>query len=76
MRTEPREQQNLNRGHSSSPSRRTGKVGSTTRSLELDSWARIGLSAKNTELVFNNLFSHIKVENLRQASGIPGFRWI
>lgn len=67
MHTEQRERQNLNREHSSSPSRRTGKVGSTTRSLELDSWARIGLSAKNTELVFNNLFSHIKVENLRQA---------
>jgi group II intron reverse transcriptase/maturase len=35
--------------------------------LELNSWARIGLSAKNSEIVFNNLFSHIKVENLRQA---------
>lgn len=67
MRTERRERQNLNREHSSSPSLRTGKVGSITRNLELDSWARIGLSAKNTELVFNNLFSHIKVENLHQA---------
>lgn len=62
-----RERQNLNREHSSPPSRRTGTVGSTARTLELNSWARIGLSAKNTELVFNNLFSHIKVENLRQA---------
>jgi group II intron reverse transcriptase/maturase len=35
--------------------------------LELNSWTRIGLSAKNPEIVFNNLFSHIKVENLRQA---------
>lgn len=67
MRTERRERQNLNREHSSPPSRRTGIVGSTTRTLELNSWARIGLSAKNTELVFNNLFSHISVENLRQA---------
>jgi group II intron reverse transcriptase/maturase len=33
----------------------------------LNSWARIGLSAKNPEIVFNNLFSHINVENLRQA---------
>jgi len=35
--------------------------------LELSSWTRIGLSAKNPEIVFNNLFSHIHVENLRQA---------
>jgi len=64
---ERRERQNLNREHFSSPGRRTGQVRSATRNLELNSWARIGLSAKNTELVFNNLFSHIKVENLRQA---------
>lgn len=62
-----RERQNLNREHSSSPSRRTGKAGSQARTMELNSWTRIGLSAKNTELVFNNLFSHINVENLRQA---------
>lgn len=67
MRTERRERQNLNREHSSPPSRRTGYVGSTTRTLELDSWARIGLSAKKPEIIFNNLFSHINVENLRQA---------
>jgi RNA-directed DNA polymerase len=42
-------------------------MGSTARTLELNSWARIGLSAKNPEIVFNNLFSHIHVENLRQA---------
>ena len=64
---ERRERQNLNREHSSPPSRRTGKAGSAARNLELNSWARIGLSAKNPEIVFNNLFSHIKVENLRQA---------
>lgn len=64
---ERRERQNLNRDHSSPPSRRTGRAGSAARTLELNSWARIGLSAKDPEIVFNNLFSHIKVENLRQA---------
>ena len=67
MRTERRERQNLNREHYSPSSRRTGYMGSATRTLEMNSWARIGLSAKNLELVFNNLFSHINVENLRQA---------
>lgn len=57
----------MNRAHSSPPSRRTGKGGSAARNLELNSWARIGLSAKKPEIVFNNLFSHINVENLRQA---------
>ena len=64
---ERREQQNLSRAHSSSSSRSTGKAGSTTRTLELNSWARIGLKAKDTDIVFNNLFSHINMENLRQA---------
>lgn len=67
MHTERRERQNLNREHFSSSSRRTGYMGSAARTLELNSWARIGLSAKNLELVFNNLFSHINVENLHQA---------
>jgi RNA-directed DNA polymerase len=67
MHTERRERQNLNRGHSSPSSRRTGYMGSTARTLELNSWARIGLSAKTPDIVFNNLFSHIHVENLRQA---------
>lgn len=61
------ERQNLNRANSSPSSRRTGKPGSAARNLELNSWARIGLSAKNPEIVFNNLFSHVNVENLRQA---------
>lgn len=64
---ERRERQNLNREHSSPSSRRTGFKGSAARNLELSSWTRIGLSAKNPEIVFNNLFSHIHVENLRQA---------
>ena len=67
MRMERRERQNLNREHVSSSGRRASRPRSTTRNLELNSWARIGLSAKNPEIVFNNLFSHIHVENLRQA---------
>lgn len=59
--------QNLNRDHSSPTSRRAGRAGSAARNLELNSWARIGLSAKKPEVVFTNLFSHINVENLRQA---------
>src|SRR5258708_6396281 len=59
--------QNLNREHSSPSGRRASKPGSAARNLELNSWARIGLLAKNPEIVFNNLFSHINVENLRQA---------
>lgn len=42
-------------------------MGSATRNLELNSWARIGLKAKDPEIVFNNLFGHINMENLRQA---------
>jgi group II intron reverse transcriptase/maturase len=67
MRTERRERQNLNRAHSSPAGRRASRPGSATRNLELNSWARIGLSAKKPEIVFNNLFSHVNVENLRQA---------
>ena len=33
----------------------------------LNSWARIGLLAKDEQKVFNNLFHHINDENLRQA---------
>jgi group II intron reverse transcriptase/maturase len=33
----------------------------------LNSWARISLLSKDPEIVFNNLFSHINDENLRQA---------
>jgi RNA-directed DNA polymerase len=57
----------LNREHFSPTRRSTGEMGSTTRTLELNSWARIGLKAKDPEIVFNNLFGHINMENLRQA---------
>ena len=32
-----------------------------------NSWMRIGKLAKNKGLVFNNLFQHFNVENLREA---------
>lgn len=67
MRTERRGRQNLDRAHSSPAGRSSGKQGSTARTLELNSWARIGLLAKKKEIVFNNLFSHINVANLHQA---------
>lgn len=68
MRTERRERQNLNRAHFSPTGRSSGQEGSTAQArLELNSWARIGLLAKKKEVVFNNLFCHINVENLRQA---------
>lgn len=67
MRTERRERRNLNRAHLFPSSRRAGKTELAAWPLELNSWARIGLLAKKPEIVFNNLFSHVKVENLRQA---------
>jgi RNA-directed DNA polymerase len=65
MRTERREQQKLNRGHSSQSSHRT-RI-SEKKGYTLNSWARISLLSKDEEIVFNNLFSHINDENLRQA---------
>lgn len=65
MRTERRGQQNLDRERYSQSGRGTRRTES--KNLELNSWARIGLLAKNKEVVFNNLFSHINMENLRQA---------
>jgi RNA-directed DNA polymerase len=67
MPMERRGRQNLDRAHSSPTGRSSGKSGSTARTLELNSWARIGLLAKNKEVIFNNLFSHMHVENLHQA---------
>lgn len=68
MSAESRGRQNLNRAYSSLSGRRTGYLGSTACPLELNSWARIGLSAKkNHDIVFGNLFCHVSVENLRQA---------
>lgn len=63
---ERRERQNLNRGSHSQSGRRTREFES--KGYSLDGWARMSLLAqKNKEIVFNNLFSHINEENLRQA---------
>jgi group II intron reverse transcriptase/maturase len=35
--------------------------------LQRNSWLRIGLTAKDTGRVFNNLFCHFSVENLRES---------
>lgn len=67
MRTEQRERQNLNRNNVSRAGRRTRSPESSGRTLDLNNWVRISLLAKNQEVVFNNLFSHINEENLRQA---------
>jgi len=62
---EPREQQKLDREHLSQPGHRTRMA--EKKGYTLNSWARIGLLAKDQGVVFNNLFSHINEENLRQA---------
>lgn len=67
MRMERRGRQSLDRVHHSPTGRSSGSSGSTVRTLELNSWARIGLLAKKKEAVFSNLFCHINLENLRQA---------
>jgi RNA-directed DNA polymerase len=65
MRTERRDQQKLNREHLSQASHRTRMA--EKKGYALNSWARISLLSKDPEIVFNNLFSHINDENLRQA---------
>lgn len=73
MRMERRGSQKLNRKHKSQSERRVGKAEMNSKpvdfklELQSNSWLRIGLSAKNTELVFNNLFCHVNMENLREA---------
>jgi RNA-directed DNA polymerase len=65
MPMERREQQNLNRDSHSQSGHRTRKAESMGYSL--NGWTRISLLTKNKEIIFNNLFSHINEENLRQA---------
>lgn len=65
MSMERRGQQKLNRGHSPQPGHRTRMA--KEKGYTLNSWARIGLLAKDKGVVFNNLFSHINEENLSQA---------
>lgn len=62
---ERRGQQNLNRDNRSQAGRRTREIES--KGYSLDGWARISLLAQKKEAIFNNLFSHINEENLRQA---------
>lgn len=63
----------LNRKQISQSGRRADKPGmsSSVEDLQLEiqnnSWLRIGLAAKDTEKVFNNLFCHFTMENLREA---------
>ncbi len=65
MRMERRGPQELNREHSTQPGHRTRMA--EVKGYALGSWARIGLLAKDKQIVFNNLFHHINGENLRQA---------
>lgn len=62
---ERREQQKLNRGHLSQSSHRARMA--EKKGYTLNSWARISLLSKDENILFNNLFSHINDENLRQA---------
>ncbi len=65
MRTERREQQELNRVHLSQSSHRARMA--EKKGYTLNSWARISLLSRDENILFNNLFSHINDENLRQA---------
>lgn len=73
MRMERRGPQKLNRNHKSQHGLRAEKVEMDSKpmdfklELQSNSWLRIGLTAKDTGLVFNNLFCHFNMENLREA---------
>jgi RNA-directed DNA polymerase len=73
MRMERRGPQKLNRKQKSQVGLRAGKLGMDSKPVDLklelqnNSWLRIGLTAKDTKLVFNNLFCHFNMENLREA---------
>jgi retron-type reverse transcriptase len=70
---ERREKQELNRKHYSTRGHRADNVRKTLDAEEFklraqsNSWMRIGQLAKTKEVVFNNLFQHFNVENLREA---------
>lgn len=70
---ERREKQELNRKHYSRRGHRADNVGKTMNVEEFklkvqgNSWMRIGQLAKSKEMVFNNLFQHFNLENLREA---------
>ena len=73
MRTERRGSQKLDRKHKSQAGLCADKLEMNSKNVDLklelqsNSWLRIGLTAKNTELVFNNLFCHFNMDNLRQG---------
>src|SRR5579883_1382820 len=55
---------------SSQPDRRVGKVENESEfefQLRTNRWLSIGLTAKDKEVGFTNLFSHIRMESLREA---------
>jgi group II intron reverse transcriptase/maturase len=70
---EQRGQEKLNRKQVSKGGLRTDKprMNSNIEDFQLEvqtnSWLRIGLAAKDTKRVFNNLFCHFNMENLREA---------
>jgi hypothetical protein len=70
---ERREKQKLNRKHYSTRGRRADNVGTTLDvedfklKVQNNSWMRIGQLSKAKDIVFNNLFQHFNVENLREA---------
>jgi len=69
---ERREPQRPNHNQYTSTGFKAGEQGNTTKSrltleIESNSWLRIGLSAKDLQKKFNNLFCHFTMENLREA---------
>jgi hypothetical protein len=70
---ERRGPQKLNRKQLSEVGRSTDKPGMNSNvedfklEVQSNSWLRIGLAAKDTKRVFNNLFVHVNMENLREA---------
>ena len=72
MTMERRKPQNLARGQYSEPRFNAGKTRTTPKvdyklELQTNSWLRISLAAKDSEIKFTNLFCHFTVENLREA---------
>jgi len=73
MFTERRGPQKLNRNQSFQNGLRADKSGMNSKpvdfklELQNNSWLRIGLTAKNKEKVFTNLFCHFNMENLREG---------
>ena len=72
MPEERRNQQSLDFNPSTRPALRGGPAEQKRRPgkkflSQLNWWLKIGLTAQKKDLVFNNLFHHFNVENLREA---------